>query len=112
MWDKILEDDRFWKILFEEACVEGKQAEIIEQRLREEVFANNGWIPVNERFPKSNEDGFSEDVLVSFSDSCNVFIAFYDFNKKGWYVHGSCPYIGKVIAWRSLPNPYTLKDND
>ena len=68
--------------------------------------SNDGWIPVEERLPETNEDGLSEDVLVSFSDSHSRCIGFYDFNKKRWYVHGSCPYIGRLIAWRPLPEPY------
>lgn len=47
------------------------------------VPTNDGWIPVDERLPELNEDGLSEDVLVSFSDSHNIFTAFYDFNRKG-----------------------------
>ena len=50
---------------------------------------NDGWIPVEERLPETNEDGLSEDVLVSFSDSHSRCIGFYDFNKKRLYVHES-----------------------
>lgn len=72
---------------------------------------NDGWIPVEERLPETNEDGLSEDVLVSFSDSHSRCIGFYDFNKKRWYVHESCPYIGRLIAWRPLPEPYRPERN-
>ena len=67
---------------------------------------NDGWIPVEERLPELNEDGISEDVLVSFSDSYSICVGFYDFNKKRWYVHGTCPYIGRLMAWRPLPERY------
>lgn len=47
--EKILQDDKFWDILFEEACVEGKQAERIEQRMREEIIEKDGCNPADER---------------------------------------------------------------
>lgn len=50
--EKILKYDHFWDILFEEACVEGKQAERIERRLREEILENGGWTSVDERLPE------------------------------------------------------------
>lgn len=67
---------------------------------------NDGWIPVVRGLPELNEDELSEDVLISFSDSYSICIGFYDFNEKRWYVHGSGPYIGRVVAWRPLPEPY------
>lgn len=67
---------------------------------------NDGWIPVEERLPELNEDELSEDALISFSDSYSICIGFYDFNEKRWYVHGSGPCIGRVVAWRPLPEPY------
>lgn len=67
---------------------------------------NDDWIPVVRGLPELNEDGLSEDVMVSFLDSYNICIAFYDLNEKRWYVHGSGPCIGRVVAWRPLPEPY------
>ena len=67
---------------------------------------NDGWIPVVRGLPQLNEDELSEDVLISFSDSYSICIGFYDFNEKRWYVHGSGPCIGRVVAWRPLPEPY------
>lgn len=67
---------------------------------------NDGWIPVVCGLPELDGDELSEDVLISFSDSYNICIGFYDFNEKRWYVHGSGPCIGRVVAWRPLPEPY------
>lgn len=44
-----IDDERFWRILSEEACVEGQQAERIHQRLKE--ICGDGWIPVEEGLP-------------------------------------------------------------
>ena len=67
---------------------------------------DDGWIPVVRGLPELNEDELSEDALISFSDSYSICIGFYDFNEKRWYVHGSGPCIGRVVAWRPLPEPY------
>lgn len=76
----------------------------IEEIIRKHM--NDGWIPVVRGLPELNEDELSEDVLISFSDSYSICIGFYDFNEKRWYVHGLGPCIGRVIAWRPLPEPY------
>lgn len=67
---------------------------------------NDDWIPVVRGLPELDGDELSEDVLISFSDSYNICKGFYDFNEKRWYVHGSGPCIGRVVAWRPLPEPY------
>ena len=66
----------------------------------------SSWIACSERLPELNEELFSDDMLVSFDDSNDLKIAFYDGNKKSWYLRSSAPYIGKVIAWQPLPAPY------
>ena len=76
------------------------------------VPTNNGWIPVDDRLPKTNDDGMSEDVLVSFAESNYIMIAFYNSDKRRWNIHGTCPYIGRVIAWHSLPGPYRPEMSD
>lgn len=86
--------DRHWN-----NCLDAV-ADIIKKHMSDD------WIPVVRGLPELNEDGLSEDVLVSFLDSYNICIAFYDFNEKRWYVHGSGPCIGRVVAWRPLPEPY------
>ena len=88
----------------EYAVTEISLLEKIENIIRKHM--NDGWIPVVRGLPELNEDELSEDVLISFSDSYSICIGFYDFNEKRWYVHGLGPCIGRVIAWRPLPEPY------
>ena len=42
-----IKDERFWKILFDEACVEGNQAERIEKELEQIIVepVRGQWIP-------------------------------------------------------------------
>lgn len=68
-----------------------------------------GWIPCSERLPELNEELFSDDLLVSFKDSNDFKIAFYDGNKNKWYLRSSVPYIGEVLAWQTLPPAYQPK---
>lgn len=82
----------------------------VEDIIRKHV--NDGWIPVVRGLPELNEDELSEDVLISFSDSYSICIGFYDFNEKRWYVHGSGPCIGRVVAWRPLPESYRPERSD
>lgn len=82
----------------------------VEDIIRKHV--NDGWIPVVHGLPELNEDELSEDVLISFSDSYSICIGFYDFNEKRWYVHGSGPCIGRVVAWRPLPESYRPERSD
>ena len=67
---------------------------------------NDGWISVKERLPEINDDGMSEDVLVSFEESNYIIMAFYNSAERRWNIHGPGPYIGRAIAWRPLPEPY------
>lgn len=82
----------------------------VEDIIRKHV--NDGWIPVVRGLPELNEDELSEDALISFSDSYSICIGFYDFNEKRWYVHGSGPCIGRVVAWRPLPESYRPERSD
>ena len=92
MKDRML--DRHWN-----NCLDAV-ADIIKKHM------NDDWIPVVRGLPELDGDELSEDVLISFSDSYNICIGFYDFNEKRWYVHGSGPCIGRVVAWSPLPEPY------
>ena len=96
------ESERYRKAVGTEQLVSGLK--MAEEIIRKHM--NDGWIPVVRGLPELNEDELSEDVLISFSDSYSICIGFYDFNEKRWYVHGSGPYIGRVVAWRPLPEPY------
>ena len=94
-----IDDERFWKILFDEACVEGKQAERIYANLRK--IRNDGWIPVEERPPK--RDGF---YLVSLNvptdlDEMKVSKAWFNEKTMAFSEYGKA-----VIAWQPLPESY------
>lgn len=61
-----IKDERFWQILFDEACVEGQQAERIEKELKKitvepaadvpDIYVGNKWIPVSERLPEVEKE--------------------------------------------------------
>lgn len=78
----------------------------VEEILNKHLSDNDGWISVNDGLPPLIEDGLSEDVLVSFVDSNNRAIAFYDSNETCWKVHNSTPYIGTVDEWHLLPEKH------
>ena len=49
-----IDNEKFWDILFDEACVEGKQAERIDKELNKIIVANkhnNGWTSCSEELP-------------------------------------------------------------
>ena len=70
------------------------------------------WIPCSERKPDLDEDGFSKNMLVSFSNFSGLEICQYreTDEEHGWYVGDSTEKpedIGvHVIAWMPLPTPY------
>lgn len=53
-----IKDERFWQILFDEACVEGQQAERIEKELKKITVepVDGEWIPVSERLPENETE--------------------------------------------------------
>ena len=119
-----IDDERFWKILFDEACVEGKQAERIYANLRK--IRNDGWVPVEERLPEEHEesrDRLDADTLAVIDTEHNmvsdlVQCTVYDAEKDEYFVCDDCTVNGKwcnfeevtgtykVIAWQPLPEPY------
>ena len=70
-----------------------------------------GWIPCSERMPDLDEEGFSEKMLVSFSNFGGLEICEYreTDEEHGWYVGDSAENpedVGAhVIAWMPLPDP-------
>ena len=94
----------------EYAVIEISLLEKIENIIRNHM--DDGWIPVEDRLPKTNADGMSEDVLVSFEESNYIIIAFYNSSERRWNIHIPRPYIGRVIAWRPLPEPYCPEGSD
>lgn len=75
------------------------------------------WIPCSERMPELDSDGYSDKVLVCFSNFSDVEICEYRvMNGTGkWYAgdtDDSPEDIGvNVIAWQPLPEPYKEKKN-
>ena len=77
------------------------------------------WIPVEEKLPDTDEDGFSEKVLVSFSNASDPEIGEYRKNDEkgtGFYVGDLLEtfeeYGLKVNAWMPLPKCYREKGED
>ena len=77
------------------------------------------WIPVEEKLPDTDEDGFSEKVLVSFSNASDPEIGEYRENDEkgtGFYVGDLLEtfeeYGLKVNAWMPLPKCYREKGED
>ena len=84
----------------------GKAIEIVNQ-LAEEY--NNGWIPVSSGNPK--ETGLYQ-VTVDDNDE-PVITAMYLAEVDIWSYHAGYGNYMKVLAWRSLPQPYQPKgEND
>ena len=106
--EKILQDDKFWDILFEEACVEGKQAERIEQRMREEIIEKDGWIPVEERLPEVGE------YVLGSNKYSEVLIFRYGWNRPHtikMFFHTCGAAATGITAWMQLPEPYRPEDH-
>lgn len=105
-----IDDERFWRILSEEACVEGQQAERIHQRLKE--ICGDGWIPVEEGLPEVSEDIDDDDcpefnVTIDGSDKATTL----KYSSDGVFFDDN-GYVYSVIAWQPLPAPYRPKEED
>lgn len=62
------------------------------------------WIPVSERLPEVDEDGFSEWVLVT-TKNLDKTVTMYDrLSANSWLTE--CFEGEKVLAWQPLPEPY------
>lgn len=107
------EDERLWNILYEEACVEGAQAERISKRLKEICVSraqNDGWIPVKERLPEAIGRYL---VTALWEDGDYKKYSVYDasYGSDGiWHTANYAPVPYRVIAWRPLPEPYRPKE--
>ena len=76
------------------------------------------WIPCSERLPELDEDGYSDKVLVCFSNFTGCEVCEYREcdDCHGWYVGDSDDNpedVGvHVIAWMPLPEPYAERRTD
>lgn len=79
-----IDDERLWQILFDEACVEGEQAERIYAELR--GISKGGWIPCEEMLPdNANHKGAicpKYRILTEYGET----VGWYNPDSGGWYV--------------------------
>lgn len=79
-----IDDERLWQILFDEACVEGEQAERIYAELRK--ISKGGWIPCEEMLPdNANHKGAicpKYRILTEYGET----VGWYNPDSGGWYV--------------------------
>ena len=92
-----IDDERLWDILFEEACVEGQQAERIHKRLEE--ICGDRWIPVDpENIPDAEVlccDEYGEELIGYLSNTA-----------EGWVCESDECVMYYVVAWKPKPDPY------
>lgn len=96
-----IKDERFWQILFDEACVEGQQAERIEKELKKITVepVRGEWIPVKERLPEEEYD-----TVLAVTNAKHY--AVYVYTSEHGFRTMDIDAIGEVIAWMPLPEPY------
>ena len=99
--EKILEEIDAHSIEFEMFGVSDDYISVgwVKEIIRKHM--NDGWIPVEERLPKSEQ----EHVLACRRDG-SIDTARYSPYSDRWYVGSMCSVSLDVIAWRSLPEPY------
>jgi len=73
------------------------------------------WIPVKERLPGKSEDYLVTNYIEKWGDkiteTCKAYYVYNDSIYKTSYWCGSENHkLGKVTAWRSLPEPYTEEE--
>ena len=105
-----IKDERFWQILFDEACVEGQQAERIEKELKKITVepVRGEWIPCSEKLP--NESGT---YIISANDGHINHVSFTKWMPRfrTWALSG-CRSYWKVKAWMPLPEPYRPEEDE
>ena len=85
-------------------------------RLRsEESICKEGWIPVDEKLPEHDEDGYSTYVLASFSNATIPAICVCEWTTGEPYWHEgdeekTLEEYGLIVnAWQPLPKPWRDK---
>lgn len=95
-----IDDERLWQILFDEACVEGEQAERIYAELR--GISKGGWIPCEERMPeKSGHYLVQLSEKVACEDYSDMLVVLYEEEFRQFLSYDSY-----IIAWQPLPERY------
>lgn len=125
-----IKDERFWKIFFDEACIEGTQNERIYKKL--EALAElekNPWIPCDQKMPGEYPTIFAKfkgthqwhsSMFEKISNEVNVTVLFPDRTLRTctshtvdgvWKIEKDYPVAKpKVIAWKPLPEPYSPRE--
>ena len=79
---------------------------------RSSQYYHGGWIPIDERTPEVDEDGYSEYVLLSFANASIPCIGQYrTYEGEGYFYDGDDEkplfvYGLRVNAWRPMPESY------
>lgn len=78
----------------------------------------NKWIPVTERLPKVDENGYSDSVLVTirvgYDDDAHNFVYIANWCEVGymrfWRIGEE--YAEDIVAWMPLPKPWKGADDE
>ncbi len=98
----------------------GSESDFSEEALDMAIFAlkkleQDRWIPVTERLPDKSKDYLVTNYIEKWGDkiteTCEAFYVYSDPIYKTSYWCGSENHkLGKVLAWRPLPEPYKAED--
>lgn len=101
-----IDDERLWQILFDEACVEGQQADRIYKQLKE--ICGDGWIPAEDGMPKEKYQKNKVWITIETEKGNRATVMGYEDCGKFHFSNGNEIKKYKVIAWKpyTYPKPY------